>query len=351
MTPDTMTPDTTALPAPLWLVTTLHIVTLTFHFAAMNFLVGGLVTVLFGQFTDRWNHPTVKRFVALAPSAMAFTITFGVAPLLFTQLVYHGPVYAASIVGAWFWLMIIIAAVIGYYLLYAAALGKERAGSSGKKKNRNAMLLSIALLTFVYISFVYSNVFSLSENPELIKSVYTIDQSGLSLNPDTNAWLFRWMHMLLGAVTVGGFFIGVLGRDNEEGFKAGRMFFLYGMIAASIFGILYLMTLGEHMKTFMRSSAIWWLTASIILSAGSLHFYFTKRFIPAGAMLFVSLLGMVVIRHEVRLLRLGDSLNLAQTPENPQWGAIIIFLVCFLLAVGALWYMLAKFLRSSARTP
>ena len=36
-------PDYQFLPAPLWLITVLHILTLTLHFAAMNFLLGGLI--------------------------------------------------------------------------------------------------------------------------------------------------------------------------------------------------------------------------------------------------------------------------------------------------------------------
>ncbi|HSH00644.1 MAG TPA: hypothetical protein VLB27_11360, partial [candidate division Zixibacteria bacterium] len=332
-----MTPEFTPLPlpAPLWMITLLHVVTLTLHFAAMNFVVGGIVTILFGKFNDRWNNPTVKRVIKLLPAAMAFTITFGVAPLLFTQLIYHGPVYAASIVGAWFWIMIVAAAIIGYYLLYAASF---RGLSSG----RSGIFLSLALLALVYVSFVYSNVFSLSENPDLIKTVYLEDQSGMSLNPDVTSWIFRWFHMLLGAVTVGGFIVGYIGRNDDEGYQAGKMFFLYGMIAASLFGLLYLMTLADQMKAFMRSAAVWWLTASLVLSAGSLHFYFKKRFAAAGAMLLVSLLGMVVIRHEVRLLRLGESFNPARLPVEPQWGAIALFAISFVLAVALLWYMLSR---------
>ena len=94
-------PDYNFIPAPLWLITVLHILTLTLHFVAMNFLVGGVIIVLWGKFTDRWNHPVVKKFISAFPSAMAATVTLGVAPLLFVQLVYHRQVYAASIVSGW----------------------------------------------------------------------------------------------------------------------------------------------------------------------------------------------------------------------------------------------------------
>ena len=100
-------PEYNFLPGPLWLINLLHHITLTLHLLAMNFLVGGITTILFGKFTGRWEHPVVQRFVKLFPSAMAASVTFGVAPLLFVQLVYPKPVYSASIVSGWLWLLII----------------------------------------------------------------------------------------------------------------------------------------------------------------------------------------------------------------------------------------------------
>ena len=139
-------PDYHFLPAPLWLITVLHIVTLTLHFVAMNFMVGGVIVILIGRFKNRWRDRTVQQFVRLFPTAMAATITFGVAPLLFIQLVYPRQIYSASIVSGWFWLMIVAVAVIAYYFLYAAAFSKSNTGS------RWNLYPSLAVVGFVYIS-------------------------------------------------------------------------------------------------------------------------------------------------------------------------------------------------------
>lgn len=336
-------PEIEYLSAPLWLIDWLHIITLTAHFIAMNFLLVGVIAVLFGKFTDRWNHPTVKRIINLLPTAMAFTISFGVAPLLFTQLVYHKQVYSAAIVGAWFWLIVLIAALVLYYLLYLAS-------SKLVRSNKIGLILSVVLALLGYISLVFSNVFSLAEVPALMHSLYAADQSGWSLNPEIGSLMIRWLHMLFGAITVGGFIVGVVGRDNEEGYQAGKFFFFFGMIAAMLLGFVYLMTFAEHIKEFMRSSAVMWLTASILLSLGSLYFYFKRKFLPAGVALFISLVGMVVIRHEVRLIRLREVFDPASLPVKAEWGAIGIFLACFLLMIGLLWFMISRLSRSSSST-
>ena len=137
-------PDYNFLSAPLWLVTLLHILTLTLHFAAMNFLVGGIIVLLWGKFTDRWEDPTVRTFIKYFPTATAATVTLGVAPLLFVQLVYHRQVYAASIVSGWFWLMITVVLMISYYFLYGASLTEQKDGCTGRK-----MLIALAGLTYL----------------------------------------------------------------------------------------------------------------------------------------------------------------------------------------------------------
>jgi hypothetical protein len=326
---------------PLWAIEALHICTLTLHFVAMNFLVGGLIVILFGKYTDRWNNPVVIKFVKLFPAALAATVLFGVAPLLIIQLVFGDQIYSASIANGRLWWWIAPSVIIGYLFLQAAVVTKAKQGATSRK----GIFLSLALLCFVYVSYVYSSVLSLAEQPDLYAELYAQTQSSLVLNPDVGSYLVRWLHMLLGAVTVGGYFVGLLGRDNERAFALGRAFFLYGMIAASLFGVIYLMTLGDYMKPFMRSSAIWWLTGSVILSFVSLHLFFTKKIFASGGALLFSLWGMVVIRHEVRLLRLADSFTPDSSSVHFQWWPLMVVLLSLAVATAVVWYMVKLFLR------
>lgn len=325
--------------APLWLINILHVITLALHLTAMNFLFGGLVTILSGRIDNRWQNPAVQRYIKLLPTAMAATITLGVAPLLFAQLVYPRQIYSASIISGWFWLLIIPVAIAAYYFLYGASFARA-------ENDRKRLYLWLALIGFVYVSLVYSSVFALAENPELCLATYAANQSGWLLNPDVGSYLFRWLHMILGAITVGGFFFGWVGRDNAESYRTGKQFFLWGMAAASIVGVIYLISLGDHLRPFMKTPAIWALTVGVILSAGSIHFYFKKRFASAFVMVLLSMIMMVYTRHHVRLLRLTDHYDPATLPLQPQWSIFILFLICFLVAIAAVWYMLKLFFAS-----
>jgi hypothetical protein len=326
------------------LITTLHILTLTLHFIAMNFLFGGVIIVLHAGLRKRWDDPTLLKFVRLFPAAMAATVTLGVAPLLFLQMVYPKQVYAAAIVSAWFWLGVIGAVIVAYYALYRSSLRGERTG----KVSLPALVLALAGL--VYVSVVYSSVFAMAERPGLIHSLYAQDQSGLVFNPALGDFVLRWLHMLLGAVTVGGFFVGMLGRNEPATYQTGKTYFVGGMALASVVGIAYLMTLLPVLAGFMHTPAAWALMAAILLSLGALHFFFKRNFCVAGTMLFVSMLGMVYTRHTVRLLRLAGQVDPATYRIAPQWGPFVLFLVCFVVALGTVAYMLRLFFGAKQTT-
>ncbi len=330
------------LPAPLWIITALHIVTLTLHFIAMNFLFGGTVVLLLAKIHNKWENSSVATFVKLLPTAMGTTVTLGVAPLLFVQLVYGNMIYSASIVSGWYWLMISFVAIFSYYLLYA--------GSFTKTTKRKGTYLALSLIGFIYISLVYSSVFSLAEFPAQYHALYSNNQTGLAFNSDIGTWGFRWLHIVLGATTVGAWFVGLVGRNDDKVFTEAKKFFLWGMVATMIVGFVYMMTLGEHMLPFMRSAGIWAVTVGLILSLGSLHFFFKKRFLFSGIMIDISILCMVITRHVVRLLRLDGIYNPTTLPVDPQWSVFFIFLISFVLMIAVVWYMLRLFFKDTSKS-
>lgn len=197
------------------------------------------------------------------------------APLLFLQLVYGRVVYSAAVVSGWFFLLIVVAAIIAYYFLYGASFATD------KPDRRFRRYLWPALGMLVYVSFVYSSVFSLAERPELIETMYAQNQSDCAFNPDLGAYAFRWLHMILGAITVGGFFVGLIGRKNDAVFQMARTAFLYGIVAAMAIGLVYLFTLGDLLLPLMRSAGIWTLTVAIFFVI-RLDAFLLQEEIPAG---------------------------------------------------------------------
>jgi len=332
-------PDSNFLSAPLWLITGLHILTLSMHFAAMNFMLGGILVAAAGTRTRHRDHPMFRRLMALLPSAMAATVTLGVAPLLFLQLVYPHQLYPAAIVSGWFWLLVIPVVILAYYFLYAGSFGSKTSARSG------AGFLWAALPCLVYVSLLYSSVFSLAERPDLILRLYRQSQSGLLGNPEVGYSLLRWLHMVLGAAAVGSFFASLLAKDDPELFHVFRKIYGWAIGIASAAGLAYLISLREAMSGLLRGTGAWVLAAGILASLGSLYLLWHRRFVLSAVILSASLVLMVTTRHQLRLWQLRGQFDPASWRIAPQWAAIALFAAFLAIAAAAIVTMLRLFYR------
>jgi len=327
-----MSPSYEFLSAPAWLITGLHVLTLALHFAAMGLLFGGLGTLLLARAEGKWENPALRGMLRALPTAMAATVTLGVAPLLFLQLVYHRQVYSAAIVSAWWWLGILVAAVVAYFALYRVALAPRPATG----------LLAVALVALAYVSFAYSGIFALAEAPATIAATYAAHSGGTAFNPDVSAWLPRWLHMLAGAFTLGAFWLAVFTRRDERLAAFARRALVVSFAAAAVLGLVYLGTLGPVMVPLLGGGALVWIPLALVLTGLAVWLVFRGRLVPAGALLFVSLLAMVVNRHQLRALRLDGVVDAAAMPFHPQWSVLALFAVCFVLALAAVFWMVRK---------
>ena len=329
-----------SLPAPLWLVTSLHLLTLTLHLAAMNFLAGGLLLIVFGPFRNRWDDPAVRRYIKALPTVMAATVTLGVAPLLFLQLVYGQQVYSSAIVSGWFWLGIVGAVIAVYYLLYASEHAETPAGT------RARTWLGLALAGVLYVSLTYTSVFTMAERPDLVRNLYAKTQSGWAWNPRVLDYGFRWLHTMSGAVAVGGFFITLLAKDSPHARAIGRTSFLWGMGLAGVSGMFYLISLVTEVAPFLHSAALWTLVAGVGLAIGAVALFLRGKMAGAGIHIFLSLLAMVANRHMLRSVRLQGHFDPAALPVASQWSPFLLFLVSFLAAAAVIAWMVRLYVRS-----
>jgi hypothetical protein len=153
--------------------------------------------------------------------------------------------------------------------------------------------------------------------------------------------------MVLGAVCIAGYGVAVIGQDDERLHAAGRRAFGWGMLAAALAGMAQLGTLGKDIAPFMRSQGSWWLTGAVLLSPVALVLFWRGRIALAGAILALSVLGMVAARHHLRLSRLADQLE--PLPVQTQAGPLVVFLLSFGLMLVALAWMARLWQRGEPR--
>jgi hypothetical protein len=350
--------DPMPVPAPLWLLRTLLLLTFTLHLLFMNALLGGaLAALVASRGRSKFAAQLVSDLKRILPSTFAFTITLGVAPLLFLQVLYGHLLYASAVLMAVPWLSIIGLVVLAYYGIYYFVFHAE-------KRPRGALaVLGVATVLLAAIGFIYSNNFTLMLRPERWLSLYAHSAAGWNANWTEPTLVPRYLHMLLGAFAITGLLLVLLGirkGDTDYGrwlVEQGGLLFLGPTILNIFVGFWFLIRLPQPvMMTLMGNAlAAVALGLSVLLPLAAVaHMIMAKAgrsprrnaalSIGAGVL---TVGAMVIVRDAVRNAYLMPQFRLQQLQVAPQWGVIVLFVVLFVLGLLTLGYML----RAVARRP
>jgi hypothetical protein len=362
-TPIVPLPDAVPMAAPSWLFWILLMVTFLLHTLCMNLALGGSILAAFTRLQVRKTLFESKLYITTfkaLPVAIAATITFGVASLLFVQVLYGRLLYTSSILMGWIWLAVIPLIIAAYYGTYLVVFRK-------KLNSRQSVVLSFGIaILFLTVAFIYGNNMSLMLRPETFLERYLVDGRGLWLNLSDTTLAPRFAHSIVGAIAVAGLSTAVYGvrkRTTQSQFgqwlvRRGSGLFLIATAVNFIIGTWYLLSferevLLEFMKTSLLGSFA--LVAAIVFGFSSLATVLlglqSKRqgpFIGGGVVLLIlTLASMLVVRDQVRATILSSAL----TPNNwvvPQWGAISLFIVLVVAAVVTIVWMVRRFIDSGS---
>lgn len=147
-------------PWPSAAYATLLAVTFGLHFAAAAFVLGGSGWVAIAQLLRPGrSHPVTDILVDWMPFAMGATITLGVAPLLFVQIVDQEGFYTANLLLFHRWMAMLPILILAFYMLYllkgAPRLRQHVLGG------RVVPLLVFAATAFVALSWSENHLLSL----------------------------------------------------------------------------------------------------------------------------------------------------------------------------------------------
>lgn len=345
------TPDPMPLPGPMWLILTLLLVTFLLHLLAMNLIVGGTAMAVICKLR-RSKDPFAGRLSAdllrILPFSLAFTITLGVAALLFVQVLYGNLLYSSSILIGAFWISVIPALILAYYGLYYSKSHPDRSG---------VLWTSAAIL--LAIGFIYVNNFTLMLTPQRWLAMYRHSAAGLNLNWGEATLAPRYLHMMLGAFAITGlavFTAGVWKRATEYGqwmLLFGLQWFVVPTVLNYFVGIWFVIALPHTVLLDLFAGSA--LAASLVglgmlLPLGAVaHVLLALRSEKprlharlAIAATLLTLLVMVAIRQVLRTAYVSSFVKLRDLPANPQWSVIALFLLLFVGGLITVYAMLKK---------
>lgn len=325
----------------------LLLLTFPLHLLAMNAMVGGLAIGVVQHFRGGDSRRRLAHRIAIIlPLVIAFTVNFGVAPLLFLQVLYGHFVYTSSILMGLFWIAVVPILIVAYYGTYLYDFKFKGLGAAGKW-----LALAVLLLLFC-IGYFFSNNMLLMSLPEWF-SEYFQHRDGSLLVSGQSEFLPRYLHMMTGALAVGGLFVALLGRFRAKvapelaahASAVGMKTFFFMTIVNVGVGTWYLTSLPkQQMLLFMGrdlAATICFIVA-LLLVIGVLVSSFRQQ-------LMTTLIGTVVLVYLMSFLRswlrtdmLADYFNLSQLQVAPQYSSMFFFLICLAGGVVCVGWLIAK---------
>lgn len=325
----------------------LLLLTFPLHLLAMNSMLGGLaIAILQHVHGGKVQKQLAHRIAVALPLVIAFVVNFGVAPLLFVQVLYGQFVYSSSILMGTFWILIIPILIVGYYCAYLYDFQFIQLGAAGPV---------IAFFTFallLVIGFFFSNNMLLMTLPGRFAE-YFATKNGTLLAIDQPEFWPRFSHMIIGALAIGGLFVSLLGRyrksdtpDLAVHSERFGMTWFFSLTLINIFvGFWYFISLpGERMNLFMggHPGATATFIVALLLVFGTLFGAYKRKFM----LTLVHAVGLVVVmtfmRSWLRSNFLQEVFTLDQLVVVPQYSPMIFFFVTLVLGLICLAWLLKK---------
>jgi hypothetical protein len=320
--------------------------TFPMHLLFMNAMLGSTVIAIYARLKgDEAGIALSRALSALIPYLVAFTVNFGVAALLFTQVLYGQFFYTSSILMAAFWLAVIPLLLTAYYLLY---LNDFRFDSLGR---RAALIAAAALLLFLSIAFIYTNNMTLMLVPREWNG-YFGNSEGTMLNLGDPTLFPRYFHFIIGGTAIGGLFVAVCGKFkglwngkcNEAAVATGMATFTIMTLVQVLDGLWFLQSLPRDLQHRLMGGEA---AATILFFTGML---LVLTVIMAGVMKMVYLSAslavslvyvMAFLRDQVRSAHLHPFL-VPDATLIPQTSPMLIFFCILAAGWVVVGWMLCK---------
>ena len=358
--------DAAGLPGPVWLFHSLLVFTFFLHLLFINLTLGGTLLAAVAHLASggRQDDPRGRiatRLTVVNGYGISLTITTGIAPLLFIQVLYQQFFYAGAILIGGAWLALVLLLMLGYYSSY---LYKFK-GAPERGRGGGVWIVAAALL-FLVIAGIHVAVHLVHTQPGQWAS-FAADPWLVLADP---TYLPRLLHYVLAGLGFSGglaawWAVRQARRGVEPGLNRriaqhGWSWLLWTTVLQVVDGFLLLFLLPEPvLGAFMRGGAATMVPLGLsILGALGLLMMVSRVRDPVESMptvqgtviaLALVIAVMTVTRHQVRMLYLEPATSLQPIATvAPQWLNFVLFVVLLVASLGTVAFMVRRVLTSPA---
>ncbi|HMP52065.1 MAG TPA: hypothetical protein PKD05_10985 [Candidatus Melainabacteria bacterium] len=350
------------LPAPVWLLQLLLVLGFFLHAVPMNVVLGGGFVSSACLYLGRGNkdgdlYRMGKALATSLPLFISFAITQGIVPLLFLQLLYGPMFYTSSVLIAVPWLAVILLIIVAYYMSYWTIYKYLKKKDGEANKGMAPVVLLLMSFIFLGVAYLFVTNMTLMLHPERWQSLYQANQNGLNLpGMDVNT-MARFLHFFLAGFAVTGLALGCFGlainkRDEEfAGYlikKGSAIYLLITLVQIGVGGWFLMSLPKEMMMKYMGQDQLATITFVVsmvfmMVSIVGTGLAFTggsrKMFITGLVSALLTVLAMVVMRHQLRIYHLAPYVDPEKLPVSTQWDLLIVFIISAVALIAYLVWL------------
>lgn len=314
----------------------LYILTWALHIAFVLLALGSLALSLYGSTRQKgdenWRILT-PHLIQTGKISVSILIVLGVAPLLFTQVIYDPNWYVANTLSGMWIFTFVYALVVGYSVYYWYSYANKA------QKGGGTLIGAASFLILVFCGILMHNFALTSIMPQDWMSMYApngkVDTSGWVFNMD----VIRLAFMVSLALPVIGIFLQNYAQfvsTRSDFSKAyveftqtlGTRLAVMGLLLSAVLFLLWMWSV-DYLFSPLSIAIVVGVLGLLALSAKNSNSYFTT-----GVLVVVALLisGM---RELIRFdLMVGLGYNIYDYPVNLEIPSIAMFLLTFLIMGG-----------------
>jgi hypothetical protein len=322
----------------------LMVLTFALHIIFVNFALGGSAIAIWGKFNGNPHALRLSKALARATTTnISIAITFGVAPLLFVQVIYDPFWYTANTMSAWWtlgFLALVTMAFIFTYVGYLTGKSNEKGG--------NIFWIIMALVSILLAALTMHGLSEEQLHPdkwkEWLTQTGTLKTSGDALYA---ILIPRLTHFIVPSFAITGIYLMLyswLFRERKDFsteyldyvLNLGVKIAFYATIFQVAAGFWWLLSLPSHLNFIVNHAFLFgaFLGMALLVMLAMAQADPKKYIFPSAILGFVTVFFMSYARETLRMAYFkGVNYTIFDYRVAVDWGSAILFFGTFIMGI------------------
>lgn len=345
MDPSLLIPKAIPIPVEWGWFYLFQVLTFIAHMLVMNVMLGVSVIAFVHHLRGKAEtHPLTFDIAQKLPFTIAIAVNFGVAPLLFLQVLYGQFLYTSSVLMAVFWLLVVALVIVAYGSAYYYDFQYKSLGAM------RTFFIGLTALCLLCVAFIFTNNMTLMLSPDHWTRYFT-NPSGTLLNLNDPMVLPRYLHIVVSAIALGGLFIAIVWyRKREENPEAaqkwiryGTAWFAYPSMLQYAMGMWFLTAMPPRVSALILGGSM---MHTLVFALGAITGIYSiatalqQRIKVTTFLAVLTIILMVLLRDMVRSAYLAPYFAMSNREVLGDYTPLVLFVITLVAGLAMIAWML-----------